>query len=91
MFAIMRIAISGATAIGISTAAFATSAHQVRSQRAAADEFAQPSKAYGSSDRCSYSNRKAFSRLPSGDAAIRIQDQGYRDGIGLPFDTGECW
>jgi hypothetical protein len=45
------------------------------------------SRVYGGFTHCSPSNR---TNLSGGDLAILIQDRGYRESIGLPFDAGEC-
>jgi len=49
------------------------------------------SSIYRTLGRCSPSDRIDFSRLQPGELAIMEQDQGYREGIGLPRDAGECW
>jgi hypothetical protein len=90
MFTIMKVALSAATALGISGAASATSVHRTHSHRTAVDDQVLPPKGYGSFAHCSPSSRTAFSRRQPGEAAIIIQDRGYREDTGLPFDAGEC-
>jgi len=50
-----------------------------------------PSKVYRTFNHCSPSKRIDLNRLQPGELAIMIQDRGYRESIGLPFDAGECW
>jgi len=45
---------------------------------------------YATFAHCSPSNRTNLSRLQPGEIAIMEQDRGYREGIGLPRDAGEC-
>jgi hypothetical protein len=91
MFATMRVVLSTAIALSIATTAFATSGHRTHSRQTAVDERVLPARVYGSSAQCSRSNRMALSRFQPGEAAVIIQDRGYRESIGFSFDEGECW
>jgi hypothetical protein len=50
-----------------------------------------PPTVYGSYAHCTPSKRIDLSRLQRGELAIMIQDRGYAESIGSPFDSGECW
>jgi hypothetical protein len=63
-------------------------AHTDRSNRGR-DELA--SRIYRTFNHCSPSKRIDLSRLQQGELAIMIQDRGFRESMGLPFDAGECW
>jgi hypothetical protein len=91
MFAAARFALSTAIALSISSGAFATTAHRSGSHHPRIEDRQLPPKVYGSFAHCSPSNRIAFSRLQPGEMAIMIQDRGYQESIGAPFDQGECW
>jgi hypothetical protein len=91
MFAFTRAALSAVAALTISSGAFATNAHRTHPHRPGIEEQRLPPKVYGSYAHCSPSKGSDFSRLQPGDVAIMIQDRGYRDSIGDPFDQGECW
>jgi hypothetical protein len=53
--------------------------------------IAQPSHVYARHAHCSPANRIDFKRLQPGEMAIMIQDRGFRESVGDPFDKGECW
>jgi hypothetical protein len=54
-------------------------------------ESGSPSRVYRSFTHCTPSNRTDLSHLQRGDLAILIQDRGFRESNGSPFDEGECW
>jgi hypothetical protein len=91
MFAVMKVAFSTAIALGISTTAFAASEYRITSRHAAVRIVVPAPRVYGSFAHCSPSSWMVFSRLQPGEAAIMIQDRGYRGDVGLPFHAGECW
>jgi len=50
-----------------------------------------PPKVYATYAHCTPERRIDLSHLQRGELAIMIQDRGFRQDIGLPFDAGECW
>ena len=56
-----------------------------------ADRDDLSSKVYRTFNHCSPSKRMDINRFQPGEVAIMIQDRGFRESIGLPFDAGECW
>jgi hypothetical protein len=50
-----------------------------------------PPRVYATFAHCTPSNRIDLSHLQRGELAIMIQDRGFRESMGLPFDAGECW
>jgi hypothetical protein len=62
-----------------------------RTDRASREWDDLASRVYRTFNHCSPSKRIDLSRLQRGELAIMIQDRGFRESMGLPFDAGECW
>jgi hypothetical protein len=62
-----------------------------RTGRSHVDRDDLSSRVYRTFNHCSPSKRIDLNRLQPGEVAIMIQDRGFRESMGLPFDAGECW
>ena len=84
---------SSAKGIVLCAAVFLCTAAQAlaRTDRPNLNGGTRSPRVYGTFAHCSPSNRMDWSRLQPGEIAILEQDRGYREGIGLPPDAGECW
>jgi hypothetical protein len=74
-----------------SVPALAGSVHRPHAYRSAVVAQPLPPSVYGRHAHCTAANRIDFKRLQPGEMAIMIQDRGFRESVGDPFDKGECW